>query len=219
MKLIVFKTLTISHFYKFLANLASVVLHPLLMPTFIYAVILFVYPISATHIPSNYFLTLLLIMLLTTAIMPGIAVYVLYVTGAISSISLNKRKDRLLPNLFAIAIYLSMLFLFYNKMGIKGILFYALLCMTITIAVLALITLFWKISVHTCAMGGFVGFLVGLNFHFPESKMLLPITISIFLLGGLMSARMYLNCHTSLQAWAGMTLGMTSSILSVFLMF
>ncbi len=208
-----------SPFYKFLANLASVVLHPLLMPTFIFAIILFVYPTTATHIPEGYFINLLLIMLFTTALMPGIAVYVLFLTGSITSISLNKRKDRLLPNLITIFIYLSVLFLFYNKMGIKGILFYALLCMTITIVVLAIITLFWKISVHTCAMGGFVGFLMSLNFYFPEPNMFFPVIISIFLLGSLMSARMYLNCHTSLQAWAGMALGMTSSSLSVVLMF
>ncbi|MFQ3576080.1 MAG: hypothetical protein SNJ77_06555, partial [Cytophagales bacterium] len=145
-------------------------------------------------------------------------VYSLSATGLISSITLEKRTDRFLPNLFAIGIYALTSFLFFNKLGFRGVMFYAIVCFSITILVMSAITLIWKISVHACAMGGLVGFLFATTIFSGKSEVLLvPCCISAILLGCLMSARMYLGCHSSKQVWAGASLGIVSAFLTIFL--
>lgn len=204
--------------FKFLSNLASIVLHPLAMPTIIYAIILTNFPVEETMVTSGNVFYVLALVCIATGFVPGISVYILYATGLISSITLEKRTDRYLPNLFAILIYLATAFLFYHKLGFRGVMFYAIICFSITIIVMSAITLIWKISVHACAMGGLVGFLFATAvFGSNSSALLLPCCISAFLLGCLMSARMFLGCHSSKQVWAGASLGIASAFMTIFL--
>jgi len=74
------------------------------MPTIIYMIILMVFPYEETLINPNAIIYVLILVAITTGIVPAIAIYILYTFGLISSINLEKRADRLLPNLISITL-------------------------------------------------------------------------------------------------------------------
>ena len=203
--------------FKILSNIASIIFHPLAMPTIIYMIILMVFPYEETLINPNAIIYVLILVAITTGIVPAIAIYILYTFGLISSINLEKRADRLLPNLISITLYGITSFLFYSKLGFRGVMIYAIVCFTATLFIITIITLIWKISVHACAMGGVVGFLFSIMYVSQKTQALLvPSCLSTIFLGLLMSARMYLGCHTSKQVWAGALLGIISGFVTIF---
>lgn len=78
----------------------------------------------------------------------------------------------------------------------------------------ALITNFWKISLHAIGIGGFVGFMVGLNqySHLANFEIVLPMLF--FLSALVLSARLKLNAHSLGQVYAGFVLGICVSFVS-----
>lgn len=67
--------------------------------------------------------------------------------------------------------------------------------------ILAIVTKFWKISLHMAAIGGLL--VIFYAFSFYENFFLLVILLA----GALGSARLQLGAHNSLQVYAGFSLG------------
>lgn len=93
-----------------------------------------------------------------------------------------------------------------KKMGLSGVLQIFILGTLIALFVAAVITVFWKISLHMMGIGGVTGVILALGLRYN-----LDIT---FLLGFLIlasgltgSSRLYLGAHTPAQIYVGYFLG------------
>jgi membrane-associated phospholipid phosphatase len=85
------------------------------------------------------------------------------------------------------------------------------------VVVATVITLFYKVSVHSLAMGGFIGILFPL-IRF-SSTLLLPTTLFVVLTGVVVSSRLMLNAHTPRETLVGSLVGVLTGYSGMLLLF
>jgi hypothetical protein len=79
-----------------------------------------------------------------------------------------------------------------------------------------LISIYWQISAHSVGIGGVVGIVAGIITKFGETDLVLVLAALIMLTGMVASARLRLNAHTPAQIGAGLMLGLSTSMMTVF---
>ena len=134
----------------------------------------------------------------------------------IRSLEIPRRARRARPLLVSIGAYLGALGTFYATTETAAVLLAVLAGLHAANALLILVvTLRWKISVHTAALGGFISMLLFVaQTPWPdlalEQALLTPGAVSglLFLLGALLWARVRLGAHTMGQAGGGALFGL-----------
>lgn len=98
--------------------------------------------------------------------------------------------------------------MFVFKIQVNEIIGLLLLATTLLVAVLTIITVWFKVSIHAAAISGVVGFFLVFGLKFPDSQALYPLLILLILAGLVMSARLQLNAHTPKEILAGTITGL-----------
>lgn len=200
------------------ANFLSVAFHPLLVPTILYAIIFGFAPLLAKPLPDNALLYILAAVFITTFVIPICCIAVLRFSAYIPSFSMRKRQDRIVPFLFVSVFYGITTYMFYAKMQLNQVLVVIMLAITAVTFFLALVTIFWKVSIHSAGMMGMVGFLVAIMIKHPWANLLWPLVLSVVVAGLVMSARLYLNEHKPSEVFVGGLVGFVFCFGAVFLM-
>jgi membrane-associated phospholipid phosphatase len=208
------------------AQILSAVLHPLMMPTIIFAILFYLAPESIQNLELfngsakvgmlSLKMGLLILIFLQTFVLPVFSIYALYRFGFITDIKMETLADRRIPYLVTVAIYTFVAYFFTMKLQqfpevsliITGIAF--------SISAVAVISLYWKISAHAVGVSGMLGALIGTAIKYDSPFLFYPILGIILMAGFVMSARLHLNAHTPNQIMAGTGLGLTVSLLVVF---
>ena len=203
----------------------SVVVHPLLMPTYIFILLFLLTPelIGVSLLGPAGQSSLIALLFLSTFAAPALVIYYFHKMRLLGSLHLDTLKDRHLPYLATILIYGAATYLFGWKLqpitqlapGIAIILG----SITLSILIVALISIRWKISAHATGIGGLTGALACLMAHFDEPTLFWPFLTGVVISGFLCSARLQLNAHTPAQLVAGYTLGIATSIGSILYFF
>lgn len=185
---------------KRIALFTSYVLHPLLMP--FYAMLLVLYTSFFGFFVSLPIKKLILYAVAAATIMLPIAfILLLRSLKVLTSIHLKERRERISPILFtAFSMYLCHLILRHIS-NLHPIYSRAMLWLMLLLLLLAIITRFWKISLHMAGVGGFLALAFSLSF----ANWFFP--LFILLAGILGSSRLYLKAHNLIQVAAGFLLG------------
>lgn len=204
-----------------LARIVSYVFHPLLMGTYLFALMVFLLPAALYPIPaSSQFLFLTLFFIITVAL-PVCLMSFLKIFGSIKSFTLENRQERVFPFFMILTLYASFTYLltYQNKIGFDDNVFKFLLIIDCLVLMGTLLTLFYKVSIHAIGIMGLAGILVPLNKE-SDNVMLLWITIGIVVLAGIiMSARLQLNAHTPRQVLVGAITGFLTGFFGIILLF
>jgi len=139
--------------------------------------------------------------------------------GTISSYTLHERTDRLIPFIAIAIIYVVMVFLFYNKLPISSNFNKLMVIVASLVVFSAIVTFFYKISIHSLAACGMVGILLPMNKAIENNALLWPTAIAIVLAGLIMSARLYLQAHTFNEVVTGAVAGFTIGFAGMIIMF
>lgn len=192
---------------KLLAKTISTVLHPLLMPTYIFAFVFFVVPELAAPIRSEAFVPLLSLVFISTFLIPVLVVLILVKMEFVSEVNIDNRKDRILPHLFSSFIYVAVTWFFYSKLAAVPFMYVLISSISVCMVAVTVINLFWKISAHSTAIGGLFAFFV---FYYVANSSLQSFCLIIIVLlisGTVMASRLFLGVHTLAQVCAGFVLG------------
>jgi len=186
---------------KKLAQFLSVVLHPVLMPTYALTMIfkLDTY-IAYTTTPAAK-LALYIVIVFNTLIMPVVISYLLITKGYIRSFEMQLRQERMIPYISNFVLLLVAYYIM-NRVTLPKIFNLLLLGAAAAVAIAVLVNLKWKISIHMIGIGGIVGTLCGMS-AFLLADLRIPILISVLVAGLLGSARLSLGAHHPLQIYAG----------------
>jgi len=184
----------------------SVIFHPLLMP--IYGmIIIFSAPTLFGYLPYDVKKVLFLIVLINDVLLPLSLIPYLRYRNHITSWSVDKRRERILPLFIATILYAATSYLIIRypvplliKTFIMGI-------FIISLAVTA-VNLWWKISIHSTAVGSIAALVFVLSVKM-NSTLLWPMLIVITGAGLTLSARLRLNAHSPSEVWSGFFLGFT----------
>lgn len=199
---------------RLLSKVISVLFHPMLMPVF-GVFLIFNSGHHVAFMPLEAKRVVYLMVGLTTCILPLSLLPLLYQFGAIKSFQMETPRERLWPVLFT-ALFYYMGYLLLKRMGLSGMLATFMLSTLATLLIALVITLFWKISLHTIGIAGVAGALaaLGLRYGLDVSGWLALLVVA----GGLTaSARLALGAHTPAQVYAGYALGFLLVFFSLLL--
>lgn len=206
---------------KFLANLISYLTHPLLLATYLFALLGWLFPAALAPITERSLKGILILIFVTTFVLPAINVYFFKAFGAIRSMEMKTRQERIGPFLMVAALYGVITYLLHSKTGIGWNEPFMRFLLVVDMLVLAafVVTLVTKASIHGLAAGASVVIMVMLQFLVENGVFFYPMLASMVLAGAVMSARLYLQAHTPREMLAGFGAGVAVAAAAMFYWF
>ena len=197
---------------RLFANLISGLFHPLLMIT--YGVVL---ALTFTYLrvyPTSVKLLLVGGAFLSTALIPGVFIYLMVKNGSAVDLELSDRRERVIPYLIIITSIGICAFYMYRMM--LPFWFVSLLIgSAVSLAIAMVINFFWKISAHALGVGGLLGGIMGVaHIHLINPYWAF---IVVILIGGFVGmSRIFLRRHTPKQVYAGFCLSVVCPFAASF---
>lgn len=183
------------------ARIISAVFNPLLIPTYAMAIVLNTTILFIVSTGAKFGVTGMTFLI--TAVIPTLAIFVLYKMKIVSDSGLNERKERLIPYLIAAACYVGEGF-YLNSIHAPMWLIMFMAGAAAATLICAVVSLWWKISAHATSVAGlatFIFYLIYFQLNIFNLNMLLYAAI---LIAGLVdTTRLILNRHTPAQLLAG----------------
>lgn len=188
-----------------LATILSVIFHPFLMTLYCFLLV-FVSGSYITYLPNSIKLIILIVVLFNTLLIPIISLFILKRLGLIKSFYLEKHRERIVPIVITSIPYFFTLYLM-ARLPVPQLLLKIIESGVIVLLVAALISYWWKVSLHLMGIGGLSGFLLACAVQNYFSALPL-IIISFFVAGFLASARLKNGDHNPAQVYAGYLTGL-----------
>lgn len=195
-----------------LAQVLSVLFHPLLMPTYLFYIVLYHLPPAIITFPMDRRWAVLVLVFSSTFIIPGLGTYFMYRRGFVGNLQLEDRAERSVPFFFTTVCFGVTSYLFYQEAYFDRLFFYIMALITLSVFLTFLFSYRWKISAHAVGLGGALGILFLLNRLVAENQLLYLITAAIILTGLVLSARLELEAHTPAEIYSGFLLGFSVSL-------
>lgn len=186
------------------------------MPSYLFLYIILFVSSLMQPLKMDSLFEILGIIFIVTFIIPVISIGTLRFTNFITDFNLHDKKQRIVPFLFITCFYGITAYMFYSRLSVNNLLVMVFITITILIFLLTIITFFWKISIHSAAIGGMIGFILGLGMQHPVFNFSF-ILAAVTVIGGLVFyARLLLNAHTPSQVYSGALLGFTFCFSSIY---
>ena len=198
------------------AHAVSVVFHPLLMTTYLFALLMFRMPSLLVPLRPSWWFVVLIFGL--TFVLPALNFLFFRASGTMRDLTLRNRADRTVPFAFISILYGVVTFMFYWKFPVPGVL-KMMLIITALVLSCALVTLFYKVSIHSAGAWGLIGIILPLNKATEEGTLLMPTVLALVAAGLVMSARLKLNAHVPREVMVGALLGFAVGFAGIAILF
>ena len=218
---------------RFLAYFFSVVFHPLLMVTYMLIILLLVNPYLFGVNGGDGGKQLVLLIFLSTFLIPAFAVFMMKALGMIDSLEMKTKSERIGPYIVTGILYMWLFQNILNNPDIPAAYKVFVLGSTIGLFVAFFFNLFTKISMHALGMGGLLGMIIitsllfsyeSFTFHIGnlgavEMSMSALLMLVILLCGIVGTSRLLLNAHNLQDLYSGFIIGMGAQFLALRIMF
>jgi membrane-associated phospholipid phosphatase len=186
-------------------NIISIIFQPLFMPTF--GIMMLMNMDVYQTLPALWRWIAIVGTFIFTGILPAIPILLMMKRGEVNDLFISKREERTMPYLFSLLAYvfwslfmwrtLTFIPSFISAMGIGS---------AVSIFIIVIINLRWKISAHLAGIGGLSGALFGVCFRMAINPISL-LTLLLFISAVVAISRIGLKAHTPEQTLAGFALG------------
>lgn len=203
------------------ARVVSFVFHPLLMATYLFSLLLFLFPVALLPIQATLQPWFVLFIFAVSFLLPGLAIGIFKMRGSVKTLTMYNRRERIVPFFYISVHYLAFTYLFYANLhfGLNDHVFKFMLIMDGLVFISTIITCFYKLSIHSVAICGLLGILLPLNKVSEQGQLLVP-TVAIILVAGLvMSSRLKLNAHTPREILVGSLTGLATGFFGMVVLF
>jgi len=189
---------------KKVAQVISSVFHPLLMPTLGLLLLLN----SGTYVslldPAAK-RALLFVIALGTLLFPLMMIPILYYRKLLTSFQQTSREERMIPQVIILVLYV-ITFVYFSRLPLSRVIHAYVLSTAITLAAVIILNIWFKICLHSAALGGFAGMIIALIILYETPLQL--ILMIVLLAGGLTaSARLAMGAQRPLEVYQGYLLG------------
>lgn len=189
-----------------LAKILSVIFHPFFITLYSFMLI-FISGSYITYLPNSIKLIILIVVFFNTLLIPIISLFILKRLGLIKSFYLEKHRERIVPIIITSIPYFFTLYLM-ARLPVPQVLLKIIESGVLVLLVAALISYWWKISLHLMGIGGLSGFLLASATQNYFNA--LPLIMIVFVVAGLLaSARLKNGDHKPAQVYAGYLAGLT----------
>jgi len=193
---------------KLASQILSIIFFPGFLPIYGLLIIfnaptLFSYELAARY--GSLKGIILLLAFVNMTVVPVAFMPLLKYRKVISSFSMDTRTDRIIPMAIGSLMYIITTIIFYS-FQIPGIIKSFILASTIIALLILIITLKWKISIHSAGLGSLLAAVMALSIRTYSDLTRIWVILIIFS-GLVMAARLYLNSHKPSQVYSGFALG------------
>jgi membrane-associated phospholipid phosphatase len=204
-----------------LAKIVSVLFHPLLLASYMFALFSMSFPAGLDPLKEDGYWNFVFLIFCVTFLLPALNIGIFRTFGSIKSLAMEERGERIIPFSFIAILYGVLTYLFYSRtrIGLNDNLLKFLIIIDVLVFVAALVTVFYKVSVHSMAIWGLIGILLPLNKVSEDGALLFPTIISIVIAGLVMTSRLQLDAHTPREVMIGSMLGFAISFAAMITMF
>lgn len=218
-----------------LAQIVSLVFHPLLIVTYMLVTLLIINPylFGVNSISDPLSKELILRVFLSTFFIPAFSVAMLRFLGLIDSIEMKTKEERIGPYIITGVFYLWMFRNFLDNSNIPTIFTSLMLGSVIGLFIAFFFNIFTKISAHAVGMGGLMATAViaMLLFRYDtfvisstilgtfEMSMVSLLMIFIFFAGVVGTARLILAAHVPRELYSGYIVGFCTQFLALRFLF
>ncbi|HVA98090.1 MAG TPA: hypothetical protein VNG53_04280 [Bacteroidia bacterium] len=199
-----------------LSKIISYLFHPLLMPLLGVILIFNIGQGSFFLVPDFTKKITYILVFFSTLFLPLLCLYIMKKTNQIKNFELETQEERRLPY-FVTAVFFALGYaclkvLFPQSFAVIQFMFGA----TISLLLVMLLNLEFKISAHTTAIGGLIGFFASTDIK-THTDLHLLITVLFFISGFIGYARLRLKVHQPAEVYIGFLLGFMVEMAVVFL--
>ncbi len=196
-----------------LASIVSLIFHPVLIPA---AGLLFLFN-SGTYLEFLSYQqqrTIFIIFFIGTAILPLSLIPILLLKKMIASVGMDTHSERVFPFMIT-AIFYGFTWYLLVRLNVPGLISVYALTAAVSVLLVALVSLKWKISLHMVSMGALAGMLLAIAFRFNVNLQLY--LVLAFMGGGIVGwSRLSLEAHTAAEIYLGY---ITGFVVAFFFMF
>ncbi|BAV09496.1 hypothetical protein FLA_5545 [Filimonas lacunae] len=203
---------------KWVATLLSYVAHPLFLPTFFYYWLIQRFPVEFPGLEGKMLQLRLIGVFVTTAFLPGIAVFLMWRLKFISGIRLKTQKDRIVPYIIIMIFYWWMWYLSKNFKDQPAVLKFFFLGIFLTTVGGLSFNNFEKISMHAMGVAGVLTGVLLTCFYY-KTHLGADVSIVMIVAGAVCSARLILNDHSTREVYLGFFVGAACQLIGYFVSF
>lgn len=208
------------------ALLLSGLFHPLLVPTYMFLLLMLINPFlfGSNEFGNERSMLTLLMMVLYTAVIPIISIIIMRLLNMVGSVMMEDKMERIGPLLMIMIIYFWIYYNLSQEPSTPTIFSAFLLGVVIALAVAFVINVMDKISLHTIGMGGLAGMTMisawvfrgeGIDVGALSVSVSIVALVVVFLAGLVGTARLALKAHDHFQVYAGYAVGFMSQFLAL----
>lgn len=185
----------------------SLVFQPLLMPT--YAMCLLMNMDVFLLLSLRWRMIAIVGTFVFTGILPAVPIWLMIKRGEVHDLFISKREERTLPYLFSLMAYVFWALFLWRTLQFPVFIVAMGMGSAISILIIVLINLRWKISAHGAGVGGLTGSVFGVCYRTGINPVWF-FTIVLIISAVVAFSRLELKAHTPGQVLAGFTVGFIS---------
>ncbi|HMG89942.1 MAG TPA: phosphatase PAP2 family protein [Chryseolinea sp.] len=204
-----------------LAKIVSFLFHPLLLATYMFGLFTFSLPAGLDPLKEDGHLNFVFLIFCVTFLLPALNIGIFKTFGSIKSLAMEERQERIIPFTFIAILYSAITYLFYSRtrVSFNDNLLKFLLIIDVLVIIATLVTIFYKVSVHSMSIWAFIGIILPLNKLSEDGALFYPTLALIVIAGLVMTARLQLNAHTPREVLVGGMLGFAISFAAMVVLF
>jgi hypothetical protein len=193
-----------------LSKLISFAFHPVLMPTYALLLLFQFTPLFSEFMSNEQKTQILKLTFIFTFLLPFFSVIILKKLKVVSSYYMENQEERRWPLLFALGWYY-LLFLLFETLHIHFVVVYLLVGAMLILLISAIVSNFWKISLHMLGIGGVTGAFFAIHYLFGGD---IGLIITLLFCAGLVGfARVKEIAHNLKQVYFGFLIGAITEFL------
>jgi hypothetical protein len=204
-----------SRLVRVMAHIVSYVFHPLFIPLYVGAFLLFVHPLAFAGLDEKKKILRLAAVAVSATLLPAFSVFLLWRLGFAKSIFLRTQKERIIPYAIAIIFYFWIWYVFKNLNDSAPAMRHFLFGTFLAVCGAWLANITNKVSMHGTAVGGMLGFMLFHGWNDPAIGGAY-ISIALVITGMVCTARLMIGDHSSREVYGGLLIGIVSQALALY---
>ena len=199
-----------------MANIISYIFHPLFIPAYATAFLLFVDPYTFAGASHYRKIMRLIAVILNTALLPGFAVFLMWRLKLIQSMHLRTQKERIIPYAAAMIFYFWAWYVFHGQKDTPVPFLNFLLGSFLAVCAAWFLNIIAKVSMHAIGVGGLAAFFL-LQAFSQQDVTGIYFSIAILIAGLVCTARLIVSDHSQKEIYLGLIAGIICQVIAVYL--
>lgn len=199
-----------------LAHFFSYIFHPLFIPAYVTAFLLFIDPYSFAGVPGYKKIFRLIAIFFNTAFIPGFAVFLMWRLKLIQSMQLRTQKERIIPYAAAMIFYFWAWYVFRNQNDNPQPFLDFLLGSFLGVCAAWFLNIVNKVSMHAIGVGGLATFFL-LQAFGTQDVTGIYFSFAILIAGAVCTSRLIVSDHTPGEIYLGFFSGALCQLLAMWL--